>query len=320
MKRFMLSALFFISTAFLLPLFVFLIMNFKDGLPKSENERKDDTISVYFHKENKTYNMGLEEYLVGVVRAEMPASFHEEALKAQAVAARSYALYKMLSKSSDSVHPDSSVCTDHTHCKAYKTEEEAFLGWGKDSEKYNLKIISAVNSTKGEILTYDGEVALAVFHAQTGGGKTESSSDVWGGKLPYLVSVESRDENNAPDFYSSLDISFEDFKKKLASENPLVKINSPKDIKPPVKSEGGGVKEITIGGVSFKGSKIRSIFSLRSSCFTITADNSNVHFEVSGYGHGVGMSQYGANTMALEGFGYKDILMHYYSGTVIEYV
>ena len=200
-----------------------------------------------------------------------------------------------------------------------KKKEDAFKAWGKNAEEYNMKIISAVNSTKGEILTYNGEVALTVFHAQTGGGKTENSSDVWGGNLPYLVSVES-EEKDAPGFYSSCDVAFDEFCQKLTKENPLAKIDGPEDIGEIKKSEGGDVKEITIGGVVFGGPKIRSLFSLRSSCFTVTANEKNVHFEVSGYGHGVGMSQYGANTMALEGYDYKDILTHYYSGTVIDYV
>jgi len=321
MKRLIFTVLFFIAVTFLLPLGVFIIMNFKDKPQENTlNKIKDDTISVYFKEENKTKDVKLEDYLVGVVSAEMPASFEIEALKAQAVAARSYAVYKVRSKASDSVHPEASVCTDHTHCKAYKSKDEARKSWGKDFEKNSQKIVSAIEATKGEILTYNGEVALAVFHAQTGGEKTENSSDVWGGKLPYLVSVESHSKESSPNFYSSADIPFNEFSEALKKENPLTKINSPEDIGEIKRSEGGGVKEITIGGVVFSGAKIRSLFSLRSSCFTIFADKNNVHFEVSGYGHGVGMSQYGANTMALEGYSYKEILMHYYSGTVLDYV
>ena len=295
-------------------------MNIKDKPLKREAfPEKTGEISVFFPDENKTRTMNLEEYLVGVVAAEMPASFESEALKAQAVAARSYAIYKSRNENSDSVHPSASVCIDHRHCKAYKKKEDAFKAWGEKAEEYNLKIVSAVNATKGEILTYNGEVALTVFHAQTGGGKTESSKDVWGGNLPYLVSVESG-EKDVPGFFSSCDISFDEFRQKLIEENPLAEIDGPEDIGEIKISEGGDVKEIKIGGVFFGGPKIRSLFSLRSSCFTVTANEKNVHFEVSGYGHGVGMSQYGANTMALEGYGYKDILTHYYSGTVLDYV
>ena len=187
-------------------------------------------------------------------------------------------------------------------------------------KKYYQKIVDCVMETKGEIIVYEGEPITASFHASSGGCRTENSGDVWSNNLPYLVSVESREKNVSADFYSSCDVPFEEFARKITAENPHAKITSPDDIGEIKKSEGGGVKEIIIGGESFSGQKIRSLFSLRSSCFSITADKDNIHFEVTGYGHGVGMSQYGANTMALEGYSYKDILTHYYSGTVIDYV
>jgi stage II sporulation protein D len=173
-------------------------------------------------------------------------------------------------------------------------------------------------STSGEVITYDGEVALAVFHSQSAGGRTESSAQVWGGEVPYLVSVESHGEETAPNFYSSVEVSFDEFCKKLKENNPAASITSVNDIGKIEMSDGGNVRSITIGGAQFQGKDIRSIFNLRSSCFTIDANESKVTFLVMGYGHGVGMSQYGANTMAKEGYSYKDILSHYYTGTKVE--
>ena len=316
MRRYIFYASFFLISALILPLCVFFIMQFQDNLSEKPKKHSGQDISVYFSDEKVIKEMDIEEYLMGVVCAEMPASFEKEALKAQAVAARSYAIYRMENPSGE--HTGAAVCTDFTHCKAYKKIETAQKQWGKDADKYSEKIKQAIDETAGEILTYDGEVALAVFHSQSGGGRTENSSDVWGGDVPYLVSVESHGEENAPNFYSSAVFSFEEFKEKILSQNSEAKLNTPEDIGKSEISEGGSVKSITIGGVVFTGREIRTLFNLRSSCFKIFADEGNVRFEVTGYGHGVGMSQYGANTMAKEGIDYKKILTHYYSGTQIE--
>ena len=318
MKRYFFFVVFFIISAFILPLCVFFIMQLQDNLNEKNNEKNPSgqDISVYFSDEKITRVMNIEDYLTGVLCAEMPASFEKEALKAQAVAARSYAVYRIENQSAD--HPDAAVCTDFAHCKAYKKIENAQKDWGSDSDKYTEKIKQAVDETEGEILTYNGEVSLAVFHSQSGGGRTENSSDVWGGDVPYLVSVESHGEENAPNFYSSVVVTFEEFKEKILAQNAQAKVATPQDIGESKISEGGSVKSITIGGIVFSGREIRTLFNLRSSCFKIFADEKSVRFEVTGYGHGVGMSQYGANTMAKEGFGYKEILTHYYSGTQIE--
>ena len=320
MKKVAAIIIFFIISSLCLPITVFFIMDAKESPEKKSSLKEEQAmIDVFFADENKVKNVPLEEYLVGVVSAEMPASFELEAIKAQAVAARSYAVYKQNSPQNER-HPDAAVCTDFSHCKAYKTQERARADWGKNSDAYEKKIRDAVNLTKGEIITYEGSAVLAVFHSQSGGGRTENSKDVWGGTVPYLVSVESHGEENAPNFYSSADVSFEQFKRIITTENSLAKVNSPSDIGRVELSDGGAVKSITIGGQSFTGSKIRSLFSLRSACFTITANNENVHFEVHGYGHGVGMSQYGANELAKKGYTYEKILLHYYTGTKLDYM
>ena len=316
MKRFFISIIFFIITTLLIPLLVFFFMNIQNGEANTRQSLKSDVINVYFADEKKTLSMNVDEYLCGVVAAEMPAEFETEALKAQAVAARSYTYYKKENPSPE--HPEAAVCTDFAHCKAYKSDEELKNLWGKYAKKYKEKIESAVYQTTGEIITYDGTVAMAVFHSQSGNGRTENSADVWGGKVPYLISVESHGEELAPNFYSTQIVSFEEFKNQIASLNPEAKINAPTDINPPSLSEGGNVKSIVIGGKEFSGREIRTLFNLRSSCFKITAENDIVTFEVTGYGHGVGMSQYGANAMAKEGQSYVDILKHYYTGVEIE--
>ncbi len=317
MKKIMILIVFFIIASFVLPLAVFYSVKLKGTEGTKKSTKNEEIVNVLFTDENKVKAMPLEEYLVGVVSAEMPASFEYEALKAQAVAARSYAMYKK-SKGGVIHTPSADVCTDYRHCKAYKTIEKAREKWGKDADNYEKKIKGAVSDTRGEILTYNGDAALAVFHAQTGGGKTENSKDVWGGDVPYLISVDAGGENVASNFYSSKTISFEEFKNALNTKD--ANINSPNDIKPAILSEGGAVKEITIGTKKFKGSEIRSIFGLRSACFKISVDDKNVHFEVFGYGHGVGMSQYGANELAKKGSDYKEILEHYYTGTRLDYM
>ena len=318
MKQALKAILIFIISAFLLPLCVYYINSALNKGQTKEKKPAEETISVYFHKENTVREVALEEYLKGVVSAEVPASFERDAIKAQAVAARSYALYR--AQSINEAHPQAAVCTDFNHCKAYKSPQEARSGWGKNADTYEKKISSCVEETKGEVIKYNGEVALAVFHSQSGGGKTENVSDVWGGNLPYLVSVESVGDEKAPNFYSSKEISFEEFKSVIENENKNAKVTSFSDISSVTYSDGGRVKSVIIGGEHFSGTKIRSLFSLRSALFTIKENNGNILFEVTGYGHGVGMSQYGANEMAKKGYNYKEILKHYYSGTQIEFI
>ncbi len=313
-KRYFIAVLFFIIAVFLIPVLTSFFLNVEK---KNENvlPTKSEKINVFFSNDNETRLVDIEEYLCGVVAAEMPAEFEIEALKAQAVAARSYVLYRKENPTPE--HPDAAVCTDSTHCKAYKTDKELSELWKEKKDKYSEKISDAVFSTAGEIITYDGAVVMAVFHSQTGSGKTENSKDVWGGEVPYLISVESHGEETAPNFFSTQSFSMDEFKQKLSLEKNDVEINGPEDIGIPVLTSGGSVKSINIGGVEFSGREIRSIFNLRSSCFKITATNEVITFEVTGYGHGVGMSQYGANTMAKEGYDYIEILTHYYTGIQI---
>ena len=311
---------FFIVSALVIPMMVYgiiFVKNGENGIEKQKNTKKD-TIEVLVSETGKVVTLETEEYLCGVVAAEMPASFEKEALKAQAVAARSYAVNRKNNPVSE--HPEADVCTDCSHCKAYKTPEELAKMWGEDKEKYLTKIRDAVFSTTGEVVKYNGEVALAVFHSQSGNGRTESSKDVWGGEVPYLVSVESPGEENSPNFYSTVTVSFEEFKEKISVSYPNVVIKSVQDIGETEESDGGSVKYINIAGTKISGKDIRQIFGLRSACFEVETDGNTVIFNVMGYGHGVGMSQYGANIMAQEGADYKQILTHYYTGTEVSAV
>ena len=316
-KKFAYAVLFFITLTVLLPATVFCLVNFNSFFAKKGNQKqkKEKTVSVYFTDTNKTKTVSLEKYLIGVVGAEMPASFEKEALKAQAVAARSFAVYKEKSVNPD--HPDAVICTDSTHCKAYKSKKALFSSWGKNADAYYKKISDAVKETAGQILTYNDDVALTVFHSQSAGGRTENSKDVWGGSLPYLVSVESHGEENAPSYASTKDISFEEFEEKLRTKEADCIIDKSNPIGKTKYSDGGNVKSIEIGNKNFSGTDIRSLFELKSTNFTLKYADDKFHFAVKGYGHGVGMSQYGANQMAKEGFDYIQILTHYYNGTKI---
>jgi len=282
---------------------------------KKENERM---ISVYFHNSNETKEIPMEEYLMGVVPAEMPPSFESEALKAQAVAARTFIINREKGGETEE-HKGAAVCTDFNHCKAYVTEEDAVSKWGTDwNTIYKEKIRSAVYGTKGEIVTYENEPISAVFHS-TSSGKTENSEDVWQTALPYLRSVISEGENQSPRYTSSAVFNYNEFKNIISAANSKAVFNENPDnwIGKIDYNESGSVKNIEIGGVTFKGTDIRTMFSLRSTNFNIIT-NGNIVFNVTGNGHGVGMSQYGANYAAKNGYTYDKILKKYYQGTEIE--
>ena len=273
---------------------------------KAETER-GNIITVFDCELNACIDISEFEYLTGVVCAEMPAQFHTEALKAQAVAARTY----FWQKGQCSKHPDAHICTDSSHCQAYKSCEKLKNQWGNDYEKYYNKIAQAVKDTGNEIIVYKGEPISAVFHS-TSSGKTENSSDVWGGDKPYLKSVESTEDELSPKYSSSVTVSLDEFKDKIKSAQNNVDFG--KELLSDIRfTEGGAVEKIKIGGVDFKGVQIRTLFSLASANFDIDIIGDDVVFDVRGYGHGVGMSQYGANFMAEKGKGYKDILKKYYT-------
>lgn len=248
----------------------------------------------------------LEKYVLGVVAGEMPASFNIEALKAQAVASRTYALKKAESNKEYDVE-------DSTTNQVYIDDNKMKEKWQNNYDELLKKIKNAVDETKGEVLLYNNELIDAMFFS-TSNGYTENSDDVFSSSLPYLVSVESNwDKTESPVFASTKEVTKKEFLFNLGlSDSNTIDVNNIE------RTKTGRVKNITINKKVFKGTKIRSIFGLKSTSFTINIKNDVVTFNVNGYGHGVGMSQYGANGMAKEGYNYKEILKYYYQNSDIK--
>ncbi len=270
------------------------------------------TVTLFRHESATTECLPLRDYLWGVLAGEMPASYPEEALKAQVVASYSYLLHR---KETMGMHPDSDfghtgdVCDDPNHCKAYLPPPEAIRRWGQDwydaSEK---KLSDAIESVLGEALLYERTAANTVFHSISG-GRTEDAKDVWGAEIPYLKSVDSGWDRTAKGFSSTLTVPIEEFCEKLEL----------RDCTPGAVTltEGGSVATIVLGDKTFTGRQLRTLFSLRSTRFTLNIDEKEATFQVAGYGHQVGLSQYGASVLAEKGYNYREILAYYYSGTTL---
>lgn len=264
----------------------------------------------------------LEQYLVGVVAAEMPASFPEEALKAQAVAARTYTLYKENLYGADGskapeVHKGAVMCADSAHCKAYcDASARAQELWGDNGAFYLDKITKAVKDTDGLIVVYEGTPIAAVFHAASA-QRTEAAVDVWGNSVPYLVSVDSPGGDASSKYHATVELLQTDFSAAFTAAYPKAELSGPAGewFQKLERSEAGGVTSVEVGGVAVEGKVIRSLAGLNSTNFTVEATENSLVFTTTGYGHGVGMSQYGARAMALEGSSFEEILKHYYSGT-----
>jgi len=259
-------------------------------------------IKVYDHLSGKVFKMDMEKYVMCAVAAEMPAFFEKEALKAQAVAARTYAAEKMSNTYHAPEHKGAHVCTNSNHCQAYKD----IISENSPSAQ---KIRTAVRETSGEVATYMSKPIRAVFHSASHGA-TERSADVWGEDVAYLQSVESGGDLLCPDYNSEKAFTPSELCRALE-----IDVISFGEIS---RSGAGGVISMNIGGTIFKGTEARKRLGLRSTCFTICEKEGNVVFSVSGWGHGVGMSQWGAQGMAKDGADYKQILKHYYTGIDIQ--
>ena len=265
------------------------------------NEEKKVTIKNNETTEEK--ELELEEYIIGVVAGEMPASFEVEALKAQAIAARSYAMNKI--KSSKETYD---LVTDVSN-QVYITQDEMKEKWQSEYDYYYNKIKDAVLETKGLVMKYNDEIISAYYFAMSN-GSTEDVSLVFGESKDYLQSVDSSWDENVKNFTVETNITKEEFCKKLDISCNDIIINNIK------RSETKRVNEITINNKTFKGTEVRSILNLRSTDFNIEI-NESIKITTKGYGHGVGMSQYGANEMAKNGSTYEDILKHYYNNIEI---
>ena len=258
------------------------------------------------------------EYLRSVVRGEMPATFEEEALKAQATAERTYLYYRM-AVGPKATHPDADVCTDSNCCTAWLSEEDARTKWGDKFDQYETKIDRAVADTDGQVVLYDGAPIMAVFHSSSA-GSTAASGDVWAAELPYLVSVKSPEtEEGIPNYHSVNTFTAQEFRTIFCKAHADAQLSGDcggwvKDI---LLTDTGRVASATVGGVSVTGKELRTLFGLRSTTFTVEAAGDAVTFRVTGYGHGVGMSQYGANELAKEGKTWQEILQWYYTGVTI---
>lgn len=263
-------------------------------------EEVDNNIYVSVRRsDGRVVSLELEDYVTGVVGAEMPALFSSEALKAQAVIARTYAL---------KANSMGQVLSDNESTQSYKDNGELASLWGGNYSSYYSKIKDAVNSTKGVYLTYNGNYIEAVYHS-TSNGRTEDSSNVWGNYYPYLVSVDSVYDNTNPSFSISKSFSYSDLSSKLG-----IGVNSSSEFNILGYTSGGRVSSISIDGNQFSGVSFRSMLGLRSADFDIVKNDDGVVITTRGYGHGVGMSQYGANGMGKAGYSYQDILLHYYPG------
>lgn len=261
--------------------------------------------------------MTMADYLWRVVAAEMPASFQSEALKAQTVAARTYAAAKMAGEVAN--HPEANMCSDINCCQAYIEPEAAAKNWGDDAALYTDKITQAVAGTDGMIATYDGAPIQAVFFSSTS-GRTVDAVEVWGNSVPYLTGVESPEGDEVPNYHSTMTLSNDGFKSIFLSAQPAANLDGNPDgwFTNVTHNSAGGVETISIGGVTMAGSEVRNLFGLRSANFTVGAADGSVTFTVTGYGHGVGMSQYGANALADEGKTYEEIIKWYYTGVTVE--
>ena len=294
MKKYISFGLVFILIIYIIPLSTLITK-------KEKKIFKGETIAVFDPDTEEVFSVPLEEYVLKVLSKEMPASFEKEALKAQAVAIRTYTLKKKQTKNEK--HPKATVCTDSNHCMAYLKDEI--------NKEYREKLESAVKETEGQVLMFENEYASTVFHAISS-GKTENSQDIWGGQVPYLVSVESTEDKNVKDYETKVTVSYNDLITKLGAKD-FEKVIGKEE-----RTESGTIKTITLCEKEFTGAKIRELFNLRSSNFKIEEKDGEYVFTVYGYGHGVGMSQYGANSYAKRGYSYEEILEHYYPGTILK--
>lgn len=261
--------------------------------------------------------MALSDYLWRVVAAEMPASFQPQALRAQAVCARTYSLWKMAAGSHGEDGAD--LCTDSSCCQAYLSPEQAAEKWGEQAASYGDKISGAVADTDGQVLTYDGAPIQAVFFSSST-ASTEDAAQVWGNSLPYLVPVSSPEGEEVPNYHSTVTLTLEQVRQRVEEHYPDADLSGDPSswITGVEYNASGRVSSLTVGGVDMSGGAARSLFGLRSACFQVEQGEEGVTFSVTGYGHGVGMSQYGANAMAAQGSDWRDIVTHYYTGVQVE--
>lgn len=277
-------------------------------------------LTLYDAQNDKTVRIGLEEYVFGVVGGEMPASYEEEAIKAQAVAARTFAAQHMESVCADSAVKCSSsnadICSDSSCCQSWKDMDTLRERWGGRYSSYKDKVYTAVTETSGVIAVYDGFPIEALYHAASG-GETEDCENVFSNSVPYLKGVESPGEEKFSHYNDSETMPLSEFVDKLSTAFPKANItekNARDAVRVISRYESGRVNTMAVGNVQCTGREFRSALSLYSTNYELRFEKNNVVITTMGYGHGVGMSQTGANAMAREGATYIEIIKHYYTG------
>lgn len=332
MKKSIFLFIVFMSLVFLIPSVFSRSFLFSSAEVKNENQendtKEDNTEEPYdysqyatiklLHKDNQSIEeIPLDTYLLGVVSAEMPASFEQEALNAQALVARTYTLYTIINSNK---HENADICDDSSCCQAWISKENRLAKWEEGLRDENWsKIEKAVNTTKGKVITYEGNLIDAFFHSNSG-GLTETPAGVWGGtNYPYLQSVETAGEDAYSQYSSEVTLSKEEFKNKILEKHSdlILDYNAENPIEITEYTESNRVKTIRVGNVNLSGVEMRTLLGLKSTNFTFKIDGENIIFSVIGYGHGVGMSQTGADSMAKSGSNYEEIVKHFYTGVEI---
>ena len=327
MRRIFIYVLCLVLLCFLIPILFTQKDSLKETVAGNEENKQNEKIKYDYGKynivkllhndTNEVEELELDEYLLGVVSSEMPASFEQEALNAQAVVARTYTIYKI---TEGNKHENADICDNSKCCQAWISKEDRLNKWNETERDSNWsKIEEAVNSTKGKIIIYDGKVINAFFHSNSG-GITDTATAAWGGtNYPYLQAVQTSGEDSYKQYSSELMITKEEFVSKIKQYHSDFEIdfNNNKSIEILDYTDGERIKTIKIGNLNLSGTEVRTIFGLKSAKFQIDLDNENVRFNVIGYGHGVGMSQTGADSMAKQGNNYEEIIKHYYTGVEI---
>ncbi len=274
-------------------------------------------INLLHNNENVVETLELEDYLINVVAAEMPVEYEEEALKAQATVARTYTLYQI---ENGHKHDNADICDSSTCCQAWISKEKRYEKWGDNQDEKWSKLTNAVYSTAGEVITYNGKPIDAFFHSNSG-GTTEIPINVWGGSdFPYLQVVETSGEDEYSQYYSEKEYTKAEIESRMKSAYSDFSIdwNEENCIEILEYTESSRIKTLKIGNKNISGVEARKIFELKSSNFTYEISESTVKFKVIGYGHGVGLSQTGSNTLAKEGKNYKEIIEHFFKNIEIE--
>lgn len=278
---------------------------------------KYGTITLLHTSTGETEQVKIDDYLCNVVSAEMPADYEIQALQAQAIVARTYTIYKILNKK----HENADICDSSTCCQAWISKEDRLARWEEQKREANWqKISEAVNNTAGKIITYNNQPINAFFHSNSG-GITEIPVNVWGGTgYPYLQSVETSGEDGYKQYQSEVEFTQEELIKKLKTKYADISIDfsNNEDIKIIDYTESTRVKTVKFGNHQLSGVETRTILGLKSTNFEITKNGDKIKFSVKGYGHGVGMSQTGADSMAKQGNNAEDIIKHFYTGVEIK--